>query len=431
MISSGFYSVSSANVSCYVTGSSELLVPGRVTAVSNIPQGSVTQSIDPTALVGQPDVQQISVRITPTGTIDLDDRFMSIWSPTTHWIRALRLSDDCHSYNLQLKLYKSSTVKIDHNEPPKLILQAIRPIEVGQELLLWFSEDILAMLQMTFLTPANIQGQKKYVCNRCSTLYESPNPLKLHITLGCGKMSISTLWERLSNALNESRKSIEKEDTFNIQLNLKHQTIKQKSAIDLTKYAENVMPLEHRLYRPYEKEPSAFKPFRKDENSTQAFDEYSKIMDYNITPPPTVLPTCFDLRHQGYSDEAQIESLVSSLGKSRQGHICLYCGKCYSRKYGLKIHIRTHTGYKPLKCKFCNRPFGDPSNLNKHVRLHAEGNTPYRCELCGKILVRRRDLERHLKSRHMVETHPGINIIVDSTDEIKSEPSDEESKSMK
>ncbi|XP_017594888.1 PREDICTED: PR domain zinc finger protein 13 [Corvus brachyrhynchos] len=48
----------------------------------------------------------------------------------------------------------------------------------------------------------------------------------------------------------------------------------------------------------------------------------------------------------------------------------------------------------------CLRPFGDPSNLNKHIRLHAEGNTPYRCEYCGKVLVRRRDLERHVKSRH-------------------------------
>ncbi|KAL8606045.1 hypothetical protein ACOMHN_040043 [Nucella lapillus] len=86
--------------------------------------------------------------------------------------------------------------------------------------------------------------------------------------------------------------------------------------------------------------------------------------------------------------------------KSRKGHLCLYCGKLYSRKYGLKIHLRTHTGYKPLKCKVCLRPFGDPSNLNKHVRLHAEGDTPYRCEYCGKVLVRRRDLERHIRSRH-------------------------------
>ncbi|XP_033635807.1 PR domain zinc finger protein 13-like [Asterias rubens] len=91
-------------------------------------------------------------------------------------------------------------------------------------------------------------------------------------------------------------------------------------------------------------------------------------------------------------------------GKAKRGHLCIYCGKLYSRKYGLKIHLRTHTGYKPLKCKVCLRPFGDPSNLNKHIRLHAEGDTPYRCQYCGKVLVRRRDLDRHIRSRHPNES---------------------------
>lgn len=53
------------------------------------------------------------------------------------------------------------------------------------------------------------------------------------------------------------------------------------------------------------------------------------------------------------------------------GYECPYCGRSYSRRYGLKIHVRTHTGYKPLQCSVCRRAFGDPSNLNKHVRLHA------------------------------------------------------------
>ena len=132
---------------------------------------------------------------------------------------------------------------------------------------------------------------------------------------------------------------------------------------------------------------------RQEENKSPASDR-----DSPSKPPVTALNFPMPSDTAGEPIDLLPKSLYMS--KAYKGHLCIYCGKLYSRKYGLKIHLRTHTGYKPLKCKVCLRPFGDPSNLNKHIRLHAEGDTPYRCEHCGKVLVRRRDLERHVKSRH-------------------------------
>ncbi|KII65900.1 PR domain zinc finger protein 13 [Thelohanellus kitauei] len=82
------------------------------------------------------------------------------------------------------------------------------------------------------------------------------------------------------------------------------------------------------------------------------------------------------------------------------GYQCNICNKCYTRKYGLKIHLRIHSGFKPLECKVCRKKFGDPSNMAKHIRLHSTEGSPYKCNLCNKQLVRRRDLERHMRSRH-------------------------------
>ncbi|XP_074663014.1 PR domain zinc finger protein 13-like [Tubulanus polymorphus] len=169
---------------------------------------------------------------------------------------------------------------------------------------------------------------------------------------------------------------------------------------------------------------------------------------YNSTSTKTEEPPSTRFKFPLPSDKAgePLDLIPRSMyiSKSRKGHLCIYCGKLYSRKYGLKIHLRTHTGYKPLKCKVCLRPFGDPSNLNKHIRLHAEGDTPYRCDHCGKVLVRRRDLERHIKSRHpneaetdntikpfshnsVVETEIASEIkIENTTDEIEDQDNEQE-----
>lgn len=199
---------------------------------------------------------------------------------------------------------------------------------------------------------------------------------------------METLWEKLSRVLTtDPAKQIATTKTQGFHFTLKTHTsiTRQKNAMDLSTTqvkSEQLSPntLSRNLYRPYS-EPSAFKPFIKKETPSDNNNSMksSKLLPNTVASvvPGWQLPPVYQQDAQ-YSNEAHIETLVSSLGKSKQGHICLYCGKCYSRKYGLKIHIRTHTGYKPLKCKFCLRPFGDPSNLNKHIRLHAEGDTPYK-----------------------------------------------------
>lgn len=93
-----------------------------------------------------------------------------------------------------------------------------------------------------------------------------------------------------------------------------------------------------------------------------------------------------------------------------QGFTCDFCGKVYCRKYVLKIHMRTHTGFKPLKCKFCDKSFSDPSNMKKHVKLHETENTVHKCKHCGRNFVRYRGLLNHIKSKHTEPLNMGILI---------------------
>ena len=205
-------------------------------------------------------------------------------------------------------------------------------------------------------------------------MYESPNPLKLHMTLNCGKLPISWLWEKVVAQVTTPKPATS--NNFKFQLTLERFPEELSNAIDLSMGSTSVLG-QHQRTLPsgaLVEVPgwsSAFKPFQR----TQPPGAATCFPGWPVCPPTQNYP---EINIGVYDGEAQVETLVSGLGKSRQGHVCLYCGKCYSRKYGLKIHISTHTGYKPLKCKYCLRPFGDPSNLNKHVRLHAAGDTPYK-----------------------------------------------------
>lgn len=50
--------------------------------------------------------------------------------------------------------------------------------------------------------------------------------------------------------------------------------------------------------------------------------------------------------------------------------------------------------------QLCQRAFGDPSNLNKHTRLHVEQGSLFKCNQCGKLVLKKQDLDAHIASVH-------------------------------
>lgn len=97
-------------------------------------------------------------------------------------------------------------------------------------------------------------------------MYESPNPLKLHITLNCGVHSVTKLWDKLCSILtNNSSSEIFEGDIFDFKLVPETSLTRQKIAMDLTTSTTRRDCMTGITHRPF-LENSAFKPFRRSEN---------------------------------------------------------------------------------------------------------------------------------------------------------------------
>ncbi|KAF5888694.1 histone-lysine N-methyltransferase PRDM9-like, partial [Clarias magur] len=65
-------------------------------------------------------------------------------------------------------------------------------------------------------------------------------------------------------------------------------------------------------------------------------------------------------------------------------HCCSQCGKRFSKRINLHKHQRIHTGKKPHQCSQCGKSFTLPSAVLVHQRIHT-GEKPYHCSQCGPI----------------------------------------------
>jgi len=72
---------------------------------------------------------------------------------------------------------------------------------------------------------------------------------------------------------------------------------------------------------------------------------------------------------------------------------CEICKKKVRKRY-LTAHIKTHSEFKGLPCKFCNKEYPTIGSLTRHEKIHMDVKE-HKCRFCGKCFVQKANMQAH------------------------------------
>ncbi|XP_032994732.1 LOW QUALITY PROTEIN: zinc finger protein 397-like [Lacerta agilis] len=102
-------------------------------------------------------------------------------------------------------------------------------------------------------------------------------------------------------------------------------------------------------------------------------------------------------RREEAEEEAAAPAAPEGTQRKEKSHLCIECGKSFTRPSDLAKHLNVHTGEKPYLCVECGKSFSQLSHLTRHQKIHS-GEKPHICSECGDTFSQRAYLVSHQRS---------------------------------
>lgn len=81
--------------------------------------------------------------------VTFEDKIIGLCSGAWDWVKSVQIAKDVHSFNVIIEKLDQFTMHV----------RTMRNIEIDEEIIAWFSDDILYTMGLTHLSPINIQGK--------------------------------------------------------------------------------------------------------------------------------------------------------------------------------------------------------------------------------------------------------------------------------
>jgi hypothetical protein len=90
---------------------------------------------------------------------------------------------------------------------------------------------------------------------------------------------------------------------------------------------------------------------------------------------------------------------------------CDLCGKRLTTKTNLEGHRKSHLGVKEFMCGVCDKPFTRDWDRKRHERTHTKGSE-LTCNVCGKKSTRKDAFDKHRTYSHDAVVDPLANVFL-------------------